>query len=237
MNTSFEQTTFTAPQQRLQHFEQAVLEHIPVDKEVSILEIGCGTGKQLITIAQALPKAKCTGSDISELNIHEARENLAGANGHDRCQFETADYSTTTYAPVDAILAESVMHLVDAPTEQLFEKVYHELRPGGLFIFTMPYSCPYNHFLWSVRRIFRSLRCRALDNFVLFAAKAAHGKDYDESILKERVEYMYLLPHCIYSKVLHSHLLDRLKFQIIETISVPHASIAQPKHKLFILKK
>lgn len=45
----------------------------------SVLEIGCGTGRNLIVAAKRWPEARCYGVDISEAMLETARANIANA--------------------------------------------------------------------------------------------------------------------------------------------------------------
>jgi len=56
--------------------------------EASVLEIGCGTGTNLIHLAELYPKSRCVGIDISERHISEGHKIAAGsgcANVELRC--------------------------------------------------------------------------------------------------------------------------------------------------------
>jgi S-adenosylmethionine-diacylgycerolhomoserine-N-methlytransferase len=57
----------------------------------AILEIGCGTGRNLIAIARAYPEAICFGLDISEEMLTTARANIARAGLQQRITLEQAD--------------------------------------------------------------------------------------------------------------------------------------------------
>jgi S-adenosylmethionine-diacylgycerolhomoserine-N-methlytransferase len=57
----------------------------------SVLEIGCGTGRNLILAARRWPKARLFGLDISEAMLETARANVAKAGLSDRIDFAAAD--------------------------------------------------------------------------------------------------------------------------------------------------
>lgn len=61
----------------------AVLNHIPIDKnaEIEILEVGCGTGKNLISLAKRFPKAKLLGLDVSADMIRTTRNKIGSYQG------------------------------------------------------------------------------------------------------------------------------------------------------------
>ena len=65
--------------------------------EMTVLEIGCGTGRNLVKVAGAYPKAKCFGVDISAEMLQTAQAKLKGAGLSDRVKLAQAD--ATDFAP------------------------------------------------------------------------------------------------------------------------------------------
>jgi S-adenosylmethionine-diacylgycerolhomoserine-N-methlytransferase len=57
----------------------------------SVLEVGCGTGRNLIKIARAYPRARCYGLDISHAMLATARGAVARAGLQDRVTLAQAD--------------------------------------------------------------------------------------------------------------------------------------------------
>ena len=57
----------------------------------SVIEIGCGTGRNLIVAARAWPNARFYGIDISEAMLETARKNVAKAGLADRIVFAQGD--------------------------------------------------------------------------------------------------------------------------------------------------
>ena len=57
----------------------------------SVLEMGCGTGRNLITVARAYPKAALYGFDISEEMLKTARAAVKRAGLADRIQLARGD--------------------------------------------------------------------------------------------------------------------------------------------------
>jgi SAM-dependent methyltransferase len=52
---------------------------VPAPNEASVLEIGCGTGTNLIHIAERYPQSRCVGVDISERHIAEGQKIAIGS--------------------------------------------------------------------------------------------------------------------------------------------------------------
>ena len=57
----------------------------------TVLEIGCGTGRNLIAAARAWPDARCYGIDISEAMLETARAKVAKAGLSDRITLAQGD--------------------------------------------------------------------------------------------------------------------------------------------------
>lgn len=57
----------------------------------SVLEVGCGTGRNLIVAARRWPEARLFGLDISEAMLETAATNVAKAGLSDRIRFAPAD--------------------------------------------------------------------------------------------------------------------------------------------------
>lgn len=57
----------------------------------AVLEIGCGTGRNLIRIARAYPQARCYGLDVSAEMLRTARQQVARAGLSDRITLVQAD--------------------------------------------------------------------------------------------------------------------------------------------------
>lgn len=62
---------------------QLVINKIPVDRDaaVSILEVGCGTGRNLTQLAKRFPNARITGVDLSKDMLDIARRKAQDYNG------------------------------------------------------------------------------------------------------------------------------------------------------------
>lgn len=57
----------------------------------AVIEIGCGTGRNLIKLARAYPDTACYGLDVSEEMLATARRNVARAGLSARIRLEQAD--------------------------------------------------------------------------------------------------------------------------------------------------
>lgn len=101
-----------------------------------VLELGCGTGRVLLPLAQA--GARITGLDISQAMLARARAKVAAAGVSDRVSLIEADFR-------DFVLSESFrlafvalntfMHLTN-PGDQAraLAAIHRHLVPGGLLV-------------------------------------------------------------------------------------------------------
>ncbi len=229
--------TFTAPQDRCRQTTELLLPYVDAQRSLRVLDLGCGTGRQLLDLAKALPNAHLTGIDIGEMNIQRATEYARAQPGQERLTFEVADYLHFEATPFDLIVSDSTLQNIDAPQATLFGKINSDLVAGGKLVATIPYTCAYNHILWSLRRAFRLLRNPLTDSILLAAAKVLHGRRYDEPSLRERIHYMYLLPHLYDCPALRRLLKASWGLDLVGEHDVPHESLAQPKHRMLILQK
>ena len=77
----------------------------------SVLEIGCGTGAQTVTLAQRSPGAHITAVDISAASLAEARSRVRDA-GLDNVAFIEADVFDQRHAGGDAMIGRRLYPLL-----------------------------------------------------------------------------------------------------------------------------
>jgi SAM-dependent methyltransferase len=213
-----------------------VIPHAPADRACAILEVGCATGELLLGLAGALPRARLTGIDLSPANIRRARRARHDRGSDGRVTLLAGDYRQARLGPFDLIVAASTLHLIGGPSRALFAKVAGELAPGGRLVFTMPDDCLYNRMLWGVRRLFRAARGPATDRLILAVGRRLHGGGVPDGVLRDRVPYMYLLP-CRHLGPGLRAVLRRCGLEPVEERAWPHASPAQPRHRLCVYRK
>lgn len=233
----FSGKVFSAPDGRCHHLTSKILEYIGADLPTRILEIGCGTGRQIFDLASKLPDAVLEGVDISEKNIGIAHMRLADSNLQRRLSFHHADYLGFTCSPYDVIISDSTLHNINADTRELFKKLAGDLVSGGLLFFTIPYDCMFNRFLWLVRRILSYTRGDIADKAILKLAILAHGNRMNRGMLKERLPYMYLTPRFSDSHSLREYLRRYYFLECVGEWKEPQPSIGKPKHVLLIMRK
>lgn len=82
------------PRPETEHLVEAVLERLPADRPVRILDIGTGTGAIALALAAHLPLAEVTAVDISAEALEVARENAASHHLEARVRFLLSDLLT-----------------------------------------------------------------------------------------------------------------------------------------------
>jgi SAM-dependent methyltransferase len=229
--------TFTVPPDRRGRLVAVVLQRVDATKPCRILDLGCGTGLNLFALAEALPNAMLTGVDFSAPSITQAEAARRRHPAAPRLTFVNADYLTFQSGLYDLIISETVLHAISTPTDTLFGKIAGELAPGGLLVYTMPTAALGNRMLSGLRRGLRATRSRLTDALLLALARAAHGRHYDESLLRERIPYMYLIPSRYDTKALHTRLREQWNIEVIATEPVARASLAQLAHRLVVARK
>jgi SAM-dependent methyltransferase len=103
----------------------------------SVLEIGCGDGRDAAAIVRRTPNY--IGLDISEELIKLARDQIPGA------AFEVADVAEFDFPlGVDIVFAfASLLHLNKSELQTVFAGISRALRPGGIFYISSKYSPEY----------------------------------------------------------------------------------------------
>jgi len=79
------------PRPETEHLVEAVLDRLPHDQPLNILDVGTGTGAIALALAAHLPQARITAVDISAEALEVARENAAAHNLSDRIRFHQTD--------------------------------------------------------------------------------------------------------------------------------------------------
>lgn len=98
-----------------------------------VLEIGCGSGTNLLAMAASLPEGRFVGIDFSAQDIASA-QGLAAESGADNIRFQAADIRGWEPADrYDYIIAHGVFSWVsDDVKERLLSLISRSLAPGGV---------------------------------------------------------------------------------------------------------
>jgi len=110
--------------------KRALTEVLP-DGTTKVLDLGAGTGLELIPLVERFPDVRITAADISEDMLGTLKERPFA----DQVTFVVGDFFETCFGTgFDAMISTSALHHF-APEDKvkLYRKVYDALRPGGTF--------------------------------------------------------------------------------------------------------
>lgn len=102
----------------------------------ALLEVGCGSGRLLLQLARAFPRAQLIGVDIDPTSLAAARSAIADAGLGERVRVVEGELETVVApASADAVLMVEVLHEVDAPLRpSLLAACSAALKPGGWLV-------------------------------------------------------------------------------------------------------
>lgn len=102
------------------------------NKEAKVLDIGCGNGN--ISLALGSLGYQVTGVDIDQTSVDTARSRCTFSN----VKFEVLDANSFAMVDAfDAVVCSEVLEHLHKPYE-LSESIYRILKPGGVFVATVP---------------------------------------------------------------------------------------------------
>jgi SAM-dependent methyltransferase len=99
----------------------------------SALDVGCGSGRAAITLAQAFPKARVFGYDSHPESIERARANARAAGVGERVGFDTVDCTMLPAERWDLITTFDVVHDSVDPLA-LLKSIRNALKPDGTYL-------------------------------------------------------------------------------------------------------
>jgi trans-aconitate 2-methyltransferase len=234
-DAGMEGRTFTAQAGRVGYFGELCLSHIPVDKPLRVLDLGCGTGEQIFYLLAKRPLVAYVGVDISEPSVAAASAQAAKL-GQDRAHFHATDYLSFETEPFDIVLCDSVLQNIPVDDRRLYAKLARDLRPGGRMLLSIPYDCFYNRALWGLRRLLRPLRGRKFEAVSLAVARRLHA-DWDPELLRERLPYLTMVPVRWDGRVMRRKLLESHGLRLLDAQVLPRVSIAKAKHRLVVYQR
>ena len=120
---------------RLQDQARSVVELFHADTRYpegsTVLEAGCGTGAQTVTLARNNPGAHFTSVDLSSVSLEEAKKRVAAA-GLSNVEFRQEDIFALPFAPgsFDHVFVCFLLEHLPRPLAAL-ERLKAMLKPGG----------------------------------------------------------------------------------------------------------
>ncbi len=97
-----------------------------------VVEIGCGTGRNLRRLARLLPRAEVVGVDLCPPMIARARRAVQDSGG--RVRLDCAAYGVSTFAPgsVDLVVFAYALSMFNPGFAEALDAARVHLRPGGI---------------------------------------------------------------------------------------------------------
>jgi S-adenosylmethionine-diacylgycerolhomoserine-N-methlytransferase len=109
-----------------------LLQGLDVPLEGTVLEIGCGTGRNLKLMADRHPALRLTGIDISEQMLKSARGKIAQARLSDRVTLLHGDAVIPTDRKAQRILMSYSLSMIP-DWQRALAVAIETLAPGGIF--------------------------------------------------------------------------------------------------------
>ena len=200
------------------------------------LDIGCGSGTQIFSIAPHFKNFSFTGIDISEPNIYACNKTLSNMPDCLRFDFIQNDFIKHKFnRKFSLAFSYSVFQLMNTSLDDLLRRVWELLEPNGYLVLSMPYYCKYNKYLNYLRGFLRLFRCNLFDGLIVNTAYILYRKKFSKSFLRERMIYLDQVDH---------NLLDVEKIEALNPFwkvafkqKTPSPSFIQSRHMTVILGK
>jgi SAM-dependent methyltransferase len=104
-----------------------------LERGADVADVGCGSGRGLITLAQAYPQGRYVGYDAVQVNVDRARQSAAAAGVDHRVRFELADAAAGLPETYDVVFTFDVVHDSADPLG-LLTAIRRALRPDGRYV-------------------------------------------------------------------------------------------------------
>lgn len=107
----------------------AMVKQIVARKPGSVLEIGCGTGRNLAQLATALPDARLHGVDLSPDMLEIARQKCAQ---HGNVQLHLGEAPKLPAGGCEVVLMSYLLSMTGAQAQALLQYANSQLAPNGV---------------------------------------------------------------------------------------------------------
>ncbi len=129
----------------------ALLKHLPMidTQEQTLLEVGCGTGRNLLRLAQQHPRLQLIGVDVSSDML--ARSSRASQKYEPRIQLYERPYAAQAFdlpQPLDFVLFSYALSMFNPGWEKAVASAYDDLSPGGRIALVDFHYSPSRLFRW-----------------------------------------------------------------------------------------
>lgn len=96
-----------------------------------VLEVGCGTGWNLVRLARCFPKAQFTGVDLSEPMLGRSRQRTAKEGARFRWVQEPYDRPLCPAQPFELVLFSYSLSMMNPGWDTAMQAATADLAPGG----------------------------------------------------------------------------------------------------------
>lgn len=118
-----------------------------IKKRKNILEVGCGTGRNLILLAKLFPEAKITGIDISESMLKISAKKVGNLLDKRIFLFHGAyKKNCLDNAPYDLIIFSYALSMINPGWDEAIKDVANDLTDDGLIGAVDFYDSEFNFF-------------------------------------------------------------------------------------------
>lgn len=139
-----------------------------------ILDVGCGTGTNLVRLRRAFPEAHLTGLDLSEAMLARARKKLANSAPPVGLLHRAYDRPVAPETPFDLLVFSYALSMFNPGWDHAIEVARQELAPGGVIAVVDFHASPWplfrrwmglnhvrleGHLLPELQRRFSTLHC------------------------------------------------------------------------------
>ncbi|MEL6657112.1 MAG: class I SAM-dependent methyltransferase [Bacteroidota bacterium] len=110
-----------------------ILNRLPFEHEqpFHLLEVGCGTGRNLQRLQRRFPEARLSGMDVSKDMLQQANRRLRNNPGIILLEQAYGDEFYTWTGKLDAVLFSYSLTMINPQWKELINQAYKDLRPGG----------------------------------------------------------------------------------------------------------
>jgi ubiquinone/menaquinone biosynthesis C-methylase UbiE len=147
-------------------FINRAIKDMNIRPDDSILDMGCGTGRNALLMADYLTNGNITGLDISPLM---EKQFIEKTKRESRLKFinKRIDLPFNLDKPFDTVFISFVIHgLPQEIRETVIRNAYSNLKPGGTF-FILDYSeFDMDKMPWLHRQIFKKVECKYAFDFI-----------------------------------------------------------------------
>lgn len=112
-----------------------------------VLEIGCGTGSNLLRLNNRFPEARICGVDLSPDMIRRANDKIGGGD-RDRVELINGAYGEKplSFGPFDLVLLSYSLSMFGERAGETLKQIHDDLAPGGYIAVIDFHTTPFTWF-------------------------------------------------------------------------------------------